>query len=137
MQLINIILSLAKNNMLFNSSGVSTSLAHSHTLCNTYIWTLYAAMCQAVIFSSSLAKNNMLFNSGVRTSFAHSHSLCNTSVWLFSAVMCQALLSYLSFAKNMLFYSSCVSTYLPSPTVCVILLFGPPLLPSVRRSSHI
>jgi len=123
--------------MLFNSSGVSINLAHSHNFSNNYIWPFSVAICQVVFSYPSLPKNMLFNSSGVVTYLAHSHCYSNNTNCPFSDAMCQAVLSYPSLPKNMLFNSSGVSTCLLNPTVSVINLFGPPLMLCTRRYSHI
>jgi len=105
-------ISLTKN-ILFNSSGVTISLPHSHSMCNTSTWSSYDVLYEAVFSRPSLAKACYLTTYMLAHSLcvAHSHSFCITSIWPFCDAMCQVVFSSPSLAKNeVLFNSSPVST---------------------------
>ena len=111
---------------------VSFSLTQSHSTSNTFVLFVSAASCQAVFSIKCLVKKKICFNSSVVClSLAYLQSFFNTITLPIFVATCQAYRSLSSlFNKNLLLDSCGVSPYYQTPTVCLIPLICPSLLPS-------
>jgi len=123
-------------NILFNFSCVSTSLAHSRSLRNVSISASYIAMRQAVFSYPSSAKN-MLYNSSVLVPLYLTPTVCVENLFGPSVMLCARRFFHIHFWLRICSFTPLVSVCLyPTPIVGVIPLFGYPLMPCARQSSE-
>lgn len=124
-------------NMLFNSSAVSTSLAHPHSLCNKYI--RHSMMLSARWPSHiHLCLRRCILNTLVLVHFQPTPTFSVIPLIGPSQMLCASRFSHKHLCLRTCYFTPLVLVpSWPTTTVSVKTLFGPSLMLCATRYSHI